>query len=131
MTYTGYAGNNQKKWFPNIIPMNFVSQFAFYTIPEYYFIMPQSSVEFSKKVMVTNELGIHARSAALIAKIAQKAASKIWLIKDSEKVDASSIIDILTLGCACGSKIILALDDRKDMAIFNEIAELIETGFGE
>ena len=93
--------------------------------------MTQSTVEFSKEVMVTNELGVHARSAALIAKLAQKAGSKIWLIKDSEKVDASSIIDILTLGCACGSKITLALDDRKDMAIFNEIVVLIETGFGE
>ena len=93
--------------------------------------MAESSSEFSKDVKVINELGLHARSAALIAGLAQKAGSKIWLIKDSEKVDASSIIDMLTLCCTCGSKITLVLDDRKDMAIFNEIVELIETGFGE
>ncbi len=93
--------------------------------------MAKSNAEFTKDVEVTNDLGLHARSAALIAGLAQKADSKIWLIKDSEKVDASSIIDILTLCCTCGSKITLVLDDRKDMAIFNEIVELIETGFGE
>lgn len=93
--------------------------------------MNKPSVKVSKDVVISNELGLHARSAASIAKKAQKADSKIWIEKDGAKVDASSILDMLTLECSCGSKITLTLDDQKDMAIFNEIVELIETGFGE
>jgi phosphocarrier protein len=53
-------------------------------------------------VVIINELGLHARSAARIAKLAQNANSKVWLIRGKERVDASSIIDILSLACPKG-----------------------------
>ncbi len=87
--------------------------------------------ELSRDVTIINELGLHARSAAKIAALAQKGKSKIWIIKDEEKVDASSIVDILTLACAKGTKISLTIDDRSDVKILNAIAKLIEKGFGE
>ena len=46
-------------------------------------------------------------------------------------MDAASIIDIITLACAKGSKITLKIDDQSDLDILNNIAKLIETGFGE
>lgn len=93
--------------------------------------MDESSKEYSKEVVIVNELGLHARSAAKIAKLAQNAKSTIWLIKDNEKVDASSIIDILTLACPKGSRIALSADSRSDIDIINDIKALVERGFEE
>ncbi len=93
--------------------------------------MDKPDIEFSMEVVIVNELGLHARSAAKIAKLAQNAKSTIWLIKDNEKVDASSIIDILTLACAKGSKIMLTVDSKSDIHILNEITALVERGFEE
>ncbi|MFO7559858.1 MAG: HPr family phosphocarrier protein [Desulfobacterales bacterium] len=80
---------------------------------------------------ILNPLGLHARPAALIAEAAQKAKSKVWIIRNGEKVDASSIIDILTLACLKGTKIMLQVDDPSDKDVLNSIAALFESGFGE
>jgi len=85
----------------------------------------------SRDVVIINELGLHARSAAGIAKLAQNANSKVWLIRGKDRVDASSIIDILSLACSKGSKITLKIDEESDIDILNEIIELIKKGFGE
>ena len=85
----------------------------------------------SRDVLIINELGLHARSAAGIAKLAQNANSKVWLIRGKERVDASSVIDILSLACSKGSKITLEIDEESDIDILNEIIELIKKGFGE
>jgi len=87
--------------------------------------------ELSRNVIVINELGLHARSAARIAEIARKANYNVWVIKDKKKVDASSILDILTLESPKGSKITLKIDDRSDIDILNDIVKQFETGFGE
>jgi len=87
--------------------------------------------EFSRDVYVINEFGLHARSAAKIAKLAQAAKANVWIIKDGNEVDASSIIDILTLAGAKGSKITLKIEDPSDIDILNAIVKLVEKGFGE
>jgi phosphocarrier protein len=84
-----------------------------------------------RDVTVINELGVHARSAAQIAMLAKKAKSAVWLIKDGVKVDAGSIIDILTLGCAKGTEISLLAENPSDEIILEEIVALVERGFGE
>ena len=85
----------------------------------------------SRDVTIINELGLHARAAAMIAKLAQTARSKVWIIKDGEEVDASSVIDILTLACAKDSNVQLRIDDHLDLDVLNNIADLVESGFGE
>ena len=93
--------------------------------------MNKSDNRLSKSVAITNDLGLHARSAAQIAKLARNVKSKVWIIKDGETVNAASIIDILTLACSKGSKITLKIDDQSDLDILNDIIKLIEGGFGE
>ena len=90
-----------------------------------------SANELSKNVTITNALGLHARSAAQIAKIVKKAKSKVWIIKDGNKADASSIIDVLALACFKDSNITLQIDDPSDLEVLNNLAKLIENGFGE
>lgn len=63
--------------------------------------------------------------------MALQAKSDIWLIKSDRQVDASSIIDILTLECKKGTELILRAENDSDMAIVEKIAMLFEKGFTE
>ncbi len=93
--------------------------------------MNRSPIELAKQLTIINELGLHARSAAKIAEVAQNAKHKVWVAYDGERVDAASIIDILTLGAACGSRIEVIIENSDDQAILRKIVDLVETGFGE
>ena len=84
-----------------------------------------------REVLIHNELGLHARPAAQIAKLAKNATSKVWLVKDNEAVDASSIIDILTIAGKAGSMVTVKIEDRSDVDILNSIVKLVEKGFEE
>ncbi len=84
-----------------------------------------------KVATITNELGLHARSAAQIARIAGKSTGTVWLKKDDKKADASSIIDILTLACEKGTKITIIIEDLADINILDAIVDLVDSGFGE
>ncbi len=85
----------------------------------------------SKQVLIINELGLHARAAAKMAEIAKNATSKLWIIKDGEKADASSVLDILSLACPMGTQITLSADNESDSHILDAVKEMVESGFGE
>jgi len=88
-------------------------------------------MKLSRKVVIPNELGLHARAAAKIAKLAEEARSEVYIGKDGEEVDATSLLDIIALYCPRGVEITVRITDPDDMKILNDIARLIETGFGE
>ncbi len=90
---------------------------------------PQNVLQ--RELTIVNELGLHARSAAKIAEMAQNAKHKVWVRYEGETVDAASIIDILTLGAACGSRILIEIENADDTPVLNAIAELVQAGFGE
>jgi phosphotransferase system HPr (HPr) family protein len=81
--------------------------------------------------VIVNELGLHARSAAMIAKLAAQAGARIWLEKSGERADASSIIDLLSLGCSKGQRVTVIVENPKDCPVLGKIAKLIQDGFGE
>lgn len=85
----------------------------------------------SKEVQIINELGLHARCAAKIAGVACRARANIWLEKEGQKADASSVIDILTLACGRGTKLKLLIEDESDLALLDQIAAMVEKGFEE
>ena len=93
--------------------------------------MNKPEKELARRVSILNELGLHARPASLIAKLAKNATHNIWIIRNEEKVDATSIIDILSLACMKGTEITLQADDPADIHILEKIAALAETGFKE
>jgi phosphotransferase system HPr (HPr) family protein len=84
-----------------------------------------------KFAVVRNQLGLHARTAGQIAKIAQASKADVWIIKDDRKADASSIIDMLTLACEKGTNIQIRIEDSADTEILEAIVDLVERGFGE
>ncbi len=85
----------------------------------------------NKTVFIKNELGLHARSAGQIARIAMKSTGNVWVMKSEEKADASSIMDILTLVCEKGTKIRIMIEDPRDTEILNAIVDLVDNVFGE
>lgn len=74
---------------------------------------------------------MHARPAAQIARIAEKAQAAVWLSVASAKVDASSVIDILTLCAVKGTRVEIEIENSADMEILERIADYFDTGFGE
>ena len=90
-----------------------------------------SQSELSREATIVNELGLHARSAAKIAALANDSKAAVWIEKDKARADASSIVDILTLACAKGSKITIIIENKADHNILEAITELVKGGFGE
>ena len=84
-----------------------------------------------RDLKIVNELGLHARSAAKLAKTAQQAVDGVWLQTSQDEVDAKQIIDILTLGAGQGDRVRVRIDDPADQQILDRIVELFNTGFGE
>jgi len=78
-----------------------------------------------------NQVGLHARPAALFVQTAKKFKSTIRVSKDERTVDAKSILSILTLGAESGAVItIRAEGEDEDLAILG-LQKLIESNFGE
>lgn len=86
---------------------------------------------FSQQTIVINELGMHARPAAKIAQMAMEAIGDIWLVNGVSTADASSIIDILTLGAPKGSRISIQAESDEDRALVGKIKAFFDIGFGE
>jgi phosphocarrier protein HPr len=84
-----------------------------------------------RDLKIVNELGLHARAAAQLAKLAQKAAGPVWIQFGSEQVDAKQVIDILTLAAGRGDQVHIAIENDGDLDILNQIVALIGGGFGE
>ncbi len=84
-----------------------------------------------KITRVKNDLGMHARPAGVIAELAMEAKNEIHLCVHSDRVDATNIIDILTLGAVKGTKVVIEIENQDDVTVLNDIIEFFEAGFGE
>ena len=93
--------------------------------------MSEKKLAVSGEAVIVNELGLHARSAGLIARIAGKARGKVWLCRDDMAADAASIIDMLTLECTQGTRVTVSAADPADANLVDRIIKLIESGFSE
>jgi len=85
----------------------------------------------TKTFTLKNQLGLHARVAAMMVKVSNKYQSKISLEKDGTEVDGKSILDILTLACPQGSSIIVTAEGKDAIDAIEEFDRLIEDKFGE
>lgn len=85
----------------------------------------------SRRIIIKNLFGIHARPAAKIARIAEKAQKDVWISTKNSKADAGSIIDILSLGGDKGTEILIEVETSEDIIILELICDLFESRFGE
>lgn len=86
---------------------------------------------FSKDVVVNNQVGLHARPATFFIQRANEFKSSLWIEKDARKVNAKSLLGVLSLGITKGTKISVLADgvDEEDAA--NSLVELVESNFAE
>jgi len=84
-----------------------------------------------REIKIENELGLHARPAALFVQLANKFASDILVEKDGDTVSGKSIMGIMMLAAGKGAKIkIIAEGNDADEAV-RRFEELIVNKFGE
>lgn len=82
-------------------------------------------------IVVKNRAGIHTRPAAAIAKLASKYKSDIYFIKDNTKVNAKSVMGIITLGSPYQDRILMQINGEDEQELKEAIVTLFENRFEE
>ena len=82
-------------------------------------------------VVVPNKQGIHARPAEMFVRRAQQFQSKIEIVHDDYRVEAKSIMNLLTLGAAQGTQLTLEAEGSDAQEAVDALAEVVEKGFLE
>ena len=85
----------------------------------------------SREVVITNTSGLHARPATFFIQKANCYKCTILVEKDDRKVNAKSLLGVLSLGIAKGMTINLIADGQDEDAALNGLATLINSGFNE
>ncbi|MBQ9085907.1 MAG: HPr family phosphocarrier protein [Clostridia bacterium] len=84
-----------------------------------------------KDVTITNNIGLHARPATFFIQKANTFKSSIWIEKDDRKVNAKSLLGVLSMGIAQGMTVTLIADGQDETGAVDGLVELIQTGFAE
>lgn len=84
-----------------------------------------------KDVEVKNQVGLHARPATFFIQKANEYKSSIWVEKDERRVNAKSLLGILSLGIVGGAKIRIIADGSDEQLAVDGLVKLVESGFSE
>jgi phosphocarrier protein len=84
-----------------------------------------------KTFLIVNTLGLHARAAAQLVQIANRYRSEVHVEKDGLEVNGKSIMGVLTLAAAKGTRITVACEGEDAAVAMEALAKIIENGFGE
>ena len=84
-----------------------------------------------KEIIIKNKTGLHARPAAILVQTANKFESDIYLEKDGERVNAKSIMGVMMLAAAEGSKIKIVAEGNDEKEALEKISSLLESNIDE
>jgi len=82
-------------------------------------------------IQITNKLGLHARAAAKLSHLCNKYKSEIFLIYKEDRVNAKSLLGILTLAASIGTDITIETNGSDEKRAIKKIIELFDLKFGE
>ena len=85
----------------------------------------------SRDIMISNTSGLHARPATFFIQKSNSYKSSIWIEKEDRRVNAKSLLGVLSLGIAKGMTITLIADGQDENAAIAGLVELIDSGFSE
>ncbi len=85
----------------------------------------------SKEVVIQNQVGLHARPATFFIQKANEFKSSIWVEKDQRKVNAKSLLGVLSLGISRGTKVNIIVDGVDEENALKSLANLIKSNFSE
>ena len=86
-----------------------------------------------QSVLVSNKLGLHARAAAKLVRLASRFSSEVFLSHEdvNQQIDAKSILGILMLAASQGTRLTISIDGKDEDQADKAIRELFENKFGE
>ena len=83
------------------------------------------------EVEIVNRLGLHARPSAALTQLATRFKSGVWLTKGTRRINGKSIMGVMMLAAACGSKLLIETDGEDEDAALAALIDLVASGFGE
>ena len=82
-----------------------------------------------KDVVINNQVGLHARPATFFIQKANEFRSTIWVEKEERRVNAKSLLGVLSLGIVGGTAIRIIADGADEEVAVSALVELIESDF--
>ena len=83
----------------------------------------------TRVIVVRNKQGLHARPASLFVKLANEFSAEIILVRENQRVEARSMMDLLTLGAGPGTTLVLEARGDDAHEAVEALAQLVEVGF--
>lgn len=80
---------------------------------------------------IINKLGLHARAAAKLVKLASQFESEVLVKRKQREVNGKSIMGVMLLAAAKGTEIELSVDGADEAVAMASISDLVQSGFGE
>ncbi len=84
-----------------------------------------------KDVTIHNQVGLHARPATFFIQKANEFKSSIWVEKDDRRVNAKSLLGVLSLGIVGGTSIKVIADGSDEKDAIEALVALVESGFND
>ncbi len=85
----------------------------------------------SKEIVVQNQVGLHARPATFFIQKANEFKSSVWIEKDERKVNAKSLLGVLSLGITKGTTVHIIADGSDENEAVDSLLALISSNFAE
>ena len=86
---------------------------------------------FMKETVVNNQVGLHARPATFFIQKANEFKSSIWVEKDERRVNAKSLLGVLSLGIVGSTTIRIIADGNDEEEAVDALVSLVQSGFTE
>lgn len=93
--------------------------------------MKRGIIMYSKEITITNQVGLYARPATFFIQKANEFRSTVMVEKDERKVNAKSLLGVLSLGITRGSTVTISAEGPDEEQAVNAICELVASNFGE
>lgn len=85
----------------------------------------------SREFVIANKLGLHARAAATLVRVASNFESEVTIRKGGQAVNGKSILGMMTLAAAQGTPIVVTCKGRDQEKALEAIGDCIRNKFGE
>ena len=86
---------------------------------------------YTQEITVKNEVGLHARPATYFIQKANEFKCGIWVEKEERRVNAKSLLGVLSLGIVGGTTIRIIADGADEQAAVEGLIKLVNSGFSE
>ena len=84
-----------------------------------------------QELVLNNSVGLHARPATFFIQKANEYKSSIWVEKEDRRVNAKSLLGVLSLGVATGDSILVTAEGEDEDAAIAGLLDLVNNNFGE